>query len=594
MYARWTGSAWVDHEITPPEGRSATTARSPTTAAASRSTTRTRHACTSRGRSAASTRSRPGPPRTAARAGARRPSRRSRRQERPAGLAARPAAVLERSQRRLDARRLPQLHRLPNVDHDAAAERRQRAARRRRRRSRRAAGRRRRRSTFDARGLAGPGRHVAGYRWDFGDGTTGTGASRPTPTRRPALLPGPDGHRRRGRTATLVEEILVDLPAAPASIPAAPQGTAVHGAVSPENQVTSGPSSTARRRSTAPSRRHSRRRRRRPAPGEHRAAGPPGGPALPLPGRGGQRDRQRIRGGPRVRGGQLARPDAYPRRRAGDGGARELLAPRRALRRDPAADDRPAATEAFSPGATGRPAGRPRGAQTPPSAFDGSGERAGHAGRRLGSKARSRAGSAGAPARRSSATTTDMGGRGLAPRLSRRPGPAWPAAYRLGGTGFTTGSPSRRCGAALAPHRRDQERQRGRAVRRRRAVHSSPNGAGSQLAVGPWHVMRNGTNDRVLERRGGRDRPLHARPERRARSRATTTWRAHWPRRSRSRATHLRRAPGGAATWPARVPGAACGAGRPPAPHAEADDRDRARPAGDPDRPRGTGRSETT
>jgi hypothetical protein len=26
------------------------------------------------------------------------------------------------------------------------------------------------------------------------------------------------------------------------------------------------------------------------------------------------------------------------------------------------------------------------------------------------------------------------------------------------------------------------------------AVHSSPTGAGSQLAIGPWHVMRNGTN----------------------------------------------------------------------------------------------------
>jgi hypothetical protein len=67
--------------------------------------------------------------------------------------------------------------------------------------------------------------------------------------------------------------------------------------------------------------------------------------------------------------------------------------------------------------------------------------------------------------------------------------------YRLGGQGFNTGRPidtvrdgewhhlaATKSGAAAALYVDGQ------------AVHSSPTGAGSQLAVGPWHVMRNGTN----------------------------------------------------------------------------------------------------
>jgi hypothetical protein len=68
-------------------------------------------------------------------------------------------------------------------------------------------------------------------------------------------------------------------------------------------------------------------------------------------------------------------------------------------------------------------------------------------------------------------------------------------AYRLGGQGFNTGLPietvrdgqwhhiaAAKSGAAAALYV-DGE-----------AVHSSSTGAGSQLAAGPWHVMRNGTN----------------------------------------------------------------------------------------------------
>jgi hypothetical protein len=68
-------------------------------------------------------------------------------------------------------------------------------------------------------------------------------------------------------------------------------------------------------------------------------------------------------------------------------------------------------------------------------------------------------------------------------------------AYRLGGQGFDTGEPigtvrdgewhhiaATKNGTAAALYVDGQQ------------VHSSPTGAGSQLATGPWHVMRNGTN----------------------------------------------------------------------------------------------------
>ena len=69
---------WDVHELTAAGGSITETARSCSTAAASRSTTRTRPPSTCRGRSTASTRSRPGRPPTAGRRGRRRRSPRSR------------------------------------------------------------------------------------------------------------------------------------------------------------------------------------------------------------------------------------------------------------------------------------------------------------------------------------------------------------------------------------------------------------------------------------------------------------------------------------------------------------------------------------
>ena len=87
--------------------------------------------------------------------------------------------------------------------------------------------------------------------------------------------------------------------------------------------------------------------------------------------------------------------------------------------------------------------------------------------------------------------STDMGGEGWMPAFAT----AGNLAYRLGGQGFNTGLPigtvrdgewhhvvATKSGGAAALYVDGG------------AVHSSLTGAGSQLAVGPWHVMRNGTN----------------------------------------------------------------------------------------------------
>jgi concanavalin A-like lectin/glucanase superfamily protein len=87
--------------------------------------------------------------------------------------------------------------------------------------------------------------------------------------------------------------------------------------------------------------------------------------------------------------------------------------------------------------------------------------------------------------------STDMGGEGWMPAFAT----AGNLAYRLGGQGFNTGLPITTV--------RDGHWHHIAAVKNGTAgalyvdgqlVHSSPTGAGSQLAVGPWHVMRNGTN----------------------------------------------------------------------------------------------------
>jgi hypothetical protein len=87
--------------------------------------------------------------------------------------------------------------------------------------------------------------------------------------------------------------------------------------------------------------------------------------------------------------------------------------------------------------------------------------------------------------------STDMGGEGWMPAFASEGN----LAYRLGGSGFNTGKPidtvrngqwhhivATKSGTAAALYVDGQ------------LVHSSPTGAGSQLATGPWHVMRNGDN----------------------------------------------------------------------------------------------------
>jgi hypothetical protein len=87
--------------------------------------------------------------------------------------------------------------------------------------------------------------------------------------------------------------------------------------------------------------------------------------------------------------------------------------------------------------------------------------------------------------------STSAGGTGWMPAFAS----AGHLAYRLGGQGFDTGIAigtvrdgrwhhiaATKSGTAGALYVDGQ------------LVHSSPTGAGSQLATGPWHVMRNGTN----------------------------------------------------------------------------------------------------
>ena len=87
--------------------------------------------------------------------------------------------------------------------------------------------------------------------------------------------------------------------------------------------------------------------------------------------------------------------------------------------------------------------------------------------------------------------TTDMGGEGWLLAFAT----AGKLAYRLGGQGFNTGLPIETV--------RDGEWHHIAATKNGGAaalyvdgelVHSAASGAGSQPAVGPWHVMRNGTN----------------------------------------------------------------------------------------------------
>ncbi len=112
------------------------------------------------------------------------------------------------------------------------------------------------------------------------------------------------------------------------------------------------------------------------------------------------------------------------------------------------------------------------------------------------------------------------------------------------------------CATAVAPRRRDEERHARRPLRRRPARPLVASGAGSQPAVGPWHVMRNGTNAVFSDGRGRRAGAVHARARARARSRPTTTWRTTSPTTRRRPTPRRTRPPSRRSPAPARA--AAC------------------------------------
>ena len=94
--------------------------------------------------------------------------------------------------------------------------------------------------SFPTTGSSDPDGTIVDYQWNFGDGKTGIG---PEPTHTYAeggrYFPTLTVTDNEGAASTLVEEILVDLPAAPTVHTGGASGTVVHGAVSPENQATS-------------------------------------------------------------------------------------------------------------------------------------------------------------------------------------------------------------------------------------------------------------------------------------------------------------------------------------------------------------------
>jgi PKD repeat protein len=346
--------------------------------------------------------------------------------------------------------------------------------------------------TFQTTGSSDPDGTIASYAWDFGDGTAGTGAE-PTHTYTsggryfPTLTVTDDD----GASATLVEEILVDLPAAPVVHTGGAEGTIVHGAVSPENQVSKwsveyGPTEEYGAVTT---------------PQSLQADSELHQVSTALPGlQAGRLYHYRVvadnatgsaSGEDRVFvAGSSHGSDAYRDAVLATAGLANYWRLGE-LSGDAAADEATAATGPFAgryvlgqPGVLGLIGNTSAG-------FDGSSGELAMPGSALGANATLE----GWFRWRSGTTvlrdTTDMGGEGWLLAFAT----AGNLAYRLGGQGFNTGLPIETV--------RDGEWHHLAATKNGTAaalyvdgelVHSSATGAGAQLAIGPWHVMRNGTN----------------------------------------------------------------------------------------------------
>ncbi|HEX6584325.1 MAG TPA: BNR-4 repeat-containing protein [Thermoleophilaceae bacterium] len=346
--------------------------------------------------------------------------------------------------------------------------------------------------TFETTGSRDPDGSIAGYDWDFGDGASGTG---PEPTHTytsggryfPTLTVTDDD----GASSTLVEEILVDLPAAPTVHTGGASGSTVHGAVGPENQATEwsveyGPTEEYGAVTGAQS-----------LPGDtglHQVS-------AALPGlQNGRLYHYRLvadnatgssSGEDRVFvAGSSPGSDAYRDALLASAGLVDLWRMGE-LSGVSSSDETSAATGSFAGRyVLGQPGvlGPLRNAAT---SFDGASGELTMPGSQLGANAtlegwfRWRGGTT------VLRDSTDMGGEGWMPAFAT----AGNLAYRLGGQGFNTGLPIATVRDGVWHHVVATKSGTAAALYVDGAVvHSSPTGAGSQLAVGPWHVMRNGTN----------------------------------------------------------------------------------------------------
>ncbi|HMJ95934.1 MAG TPA: BNR-4 repeat-containing protein [Thermoleophilaceae bacterium] len=346
--------------------------------------------------------------------------------------------------------------------------------------------------TFETSGSRDPDGSIASYEWDFGDGTSGTGPEAThTYTAGGRYFPTLTVTDDDGASSTVVEEILVDLPASPTVHTGGASASTVHGAVGPANQATDwsveyGP--TEEYGAVTPA--HS-------LPGDsdlHQVS-------ATLPGlQTGRLYHYRVdadnatgssSGADRVFvAGSAPSSDAYRDGLLGTAGLVDYW--RLGELSGASSSDEVSATTGSFQGryVLGQPGvlGPLRNTAT---SFDGASGELAVPGNALGANAtlegwfRWRAGTA------VLRDSTSTGGTGWILAFNS----AGNLFYRLGGQGFNTGLPigtvrdgewhhlaATKSGGAAALYVDGQ------------AVHSSPTGAGSQLAAGPWHVMRNGTN----------------------------------------------------------------------------------------------------